>query len=437
MDQMDRAIAKETTRAQSVLSAQYQQEIRRLRGEARAASKKRASLDRTIGNTRSALAATNRAQVRLNILERKAQAVRATYEAYLNRYQETTTTLGAEQPDARIVSLASIPQKPAQPKLLMNLILGGLFGLAFAFSATTAWAMLDPSLSTPAEIERLLDIEALPSQPSFISVSSDAGVDNKSLPPEEFVLTNPGSVSAEQLRKLLAAIPTGNGNGGAEILAITSALPGEGKTTTTLCLGRLAALGGTKTIVVDCDIHHRSLSQFIQPPADTGLIEYLRGNIALTGAIRHDKPSGLDILPLSIALEPADRWFKKGTMNGLMAELRQRYDLVIIDTPPVLPLADAAMIAGLADATMILCQWRSKRWRKPCRFSLRVTSISRAWHFPESIGANNRRRVTATPLSISINIKAIISNRTARFDTGISNAATNKYKYPASQPPSP
>ena len=140
-DELRQAVANEKSRARSVFAAGRQQDIDRLKRDWVAASQRHMSLVGSAKQVRQALSANIRAQVRLNILQRKAQAVRATYEAYLGRYQETTTQIGTEQPDSRILSPARIPSEPASPNRLLVVFFGGLFGLAMAASITTAMAM--------------------------------------------------------------------------------------------------------------------------------------------------------------------------------------------------------------------------------------------------------------------------------------------------------
>lgn len=137
-DELQRAVANEVQRAQTSYAAKRYETIDRLRSEARAASQRRASLASSVDSTRRSLAQTNAAQVQLNILERKAGAVRATYEAYLVRFQETATEMGAEQPDARVISPASVPRQPAIPNRLLLLTFGLLFAFLAAISVVLA-----------------------------------------------------------------------------------------------------------------------------------------------------------------------------------------------------------------------------------------------------------------------------------------------------------
>ena len=359
VEEINRSIATETGRAQSSLRARRDVELDRLRAEAAAASQKRASLSGSVGSTRGTLASTNAAQVELNRLMRDASAVRSTYEAYLNRYQETTTKLGTEQADARIVSDATLPPTPTLPNKKLNLALGGLLGAALAVSIIVGFIVLDSRLSTPDEIERLLDLNALPSLPTLQSTFEKSSEADESEAPEQYVIVHPQSLFAEQFRNLRAAIQAGDSEKKVKVVGVTSSLPNEGKTTTSICLARMAALSGLRTILVDCDIRHRSVNRLFGEAVESGLAEHLNDGTALSDSTYLDDATGLTILPISTGTTPASEVVTSQKMADLIGRLRDQYDLVVLDLPPVLPLADARFIATWADATAVLCRWRS------------------------------------------------------------------------------
>ncbi|MCR5879512.1 CpsD/CapB family tyrosine-protein kinase [Phenylobacterium sp. J367] len=142
------------------------------------------------------------------------------------------------------------------------------------------------------------------------------------------------------------------------MVAVTSALPGEGKTTTSVCLGRAAALQGARVIVVDCDLRRRTVNRLLNAEPTTGLLEVLSGEATLQQAITPDKETGADFLPLAkSAFTPRDV-FGSQAMDRLIHDLRSRYDLIVLDTAPVLPVADTRVLAPKADAVLFLARWR-------------------------------------------------------------------------------
>jgi capsular exopolysaccharide synthesis family protein len=141
-------------------------------------------------------------------------------------------------------------------------------------------------------------------------------------------------------------------------LAITSPLTGEGKTTTSVCLGETSSLQGARTIVVDCDLRRRSLQKFVYQGPTVGLVEVVHGDVPLADAIVVDDLTGVHYLPLSHGKLTATDIFGSVAMDALLDQLRSHYDFIILDTAPLLALADSRTLAAKCDAVILLCGWR-------------------------------------------------------------------------------
>lgn len=377
VDQLNKAIAAERGRAEASLTAETQRDIDKLRAEAVAAAQKRKSLEESVNSTREALTSTNRAQVSLNDLMRDATAIRQTYEAYLNRYQASLTQQGAETPDARIVSVAYPPRQPAKPDRKMYLVLGALLGIATAIAVIVLITLLDPRLSTAADVERYFDLDAMPSIATLESTLSHHDGADLSLDPAQHVIDHPYTAFTEQFRSLLAAVRKPDSKGRAKIIALTSSLPNEGKTTTSICLARVAAMSGLRTVIVDCDLRHRSLNRYLANEQRPGLIEYLRGHASLAQIQQVDEPTGAMIIPVSASPSRVSDNLGGDRMKELLTALHASYDIVILDTPPVLPLADTRVIVSLADAVVMIAKWRATS-RRAVEAALNILSTSGA-----------------------------------------------------------
>ena len=343
------------------IDTQIQAEIRRvmnnLEADARVAQQRTGSLSSSAGQSRGALASNNRAQVELNALERRAEAIRALYSAYLTRSKQTQTQAGLEQADARIAALASVPLHPTLPRKAANLALGLVLAIAAGLSAALIATAFDSRLGTASDIERHLDLRALPSIPTLASTLTRAEARGAGSP-VAYVVDHPASAFAESFRNLRASVRRGREGRPHQVIAMTSALPGEGKTTTSICLARVAALAGDRVVVVDCDFRRRASSAFSGNKTDTGLFEVLSGAAPLERALMRDEATGAMFLPIAKTETPTLDLFSSPAMLQLLGELRQRFDLVILDTAPVLPLADTRLLAALADRIVVLAQWR-------------------------------------------------------------------------------
>jgi Mrp family chromosome partitioning ATPase len=117
-------------------------------------------------------------------------------------------------------------------------------------------------------------------------------------------------------------------------------------------------LQGAHTIVVDCDLRRRSLQRFVEQGPEAGLVEVVHGDVALEDAIVVDELTGVHYLPLSHGKLTATDLFGSVAMDALLDQLRSRYDFIILDTAPLLALADARTLAAKSDAVILLCSWR-------------------------------------------------------------------------------
>ena len=176
-----------------------------------------------------------------------------------------------------------------------------------------------------------------------------------------------------------------------KVLAITSALPKEGKTVTAVCLARVLALSGSRVVLVDCDLRRRSATAALAPGAKAGLIEVLNGKVSLESAIRLDEATGAHILPLSDRAHLARSPFETEAMDDVLAKLREIFAVVLLDTAPILAVVDTRMLVRKVDALVLLATWRST----PAK------AVRAAVHMINSVGG----RVTGVALTM-VNLKA-------------------------------
>jgi capsular exopolysaccharide synthesis family protein len=340
------------------IDAQIQAEIHRiisnLEAKVQVSRERAAAVAGTLGGARSALASNNRDMVRLNELQRAAEASRSLYESYLTRYKETSSQQGIEQSDARVISRAKVPSAPSSPKTALNMCLGLLVAIGSGLAAISVAEMLHQGIYTVEDVEQRLMQPYLGSVPLFASLVAER---NKK--PVDYVVEQPLSAFAEAFRVLGSAIKHARPGEHARVVAITSALPNEGKTTTSLCLGRTAALQGAKVVVVDCDLRRRNVTRSLRQEPSVGVLEVITGRSQVTQALVPDQATGLHLLPLASISVTAEAVFGGQAMNDLLFELRSRYDLVILDTAPVLPVVDTRILAPKADVTVLLASWRS------------------------------------------------------------------------------
>ncbi|MFZ0266040.1 GumC family protein [Caulobacter sp.] len=342
------------------IDSQIQAEIRRiisnLEAQAQVARQRTGSMAGSVAASKGALAGNNRAGIRLGELERRAESVRTLYESLLSRFKQTSTNQGIEQADARVVSRAKIPSSPSYPKPTLNLTLGLMFALTSGAAAIVLAEILMAGVFTEDEVERRLGLPYLGAVPLLAS-TMDGSKNAGKISPADYLLEKPLSSFAESFRKLRAAILFSKVGETMKVILITSSLPDEGKTTTTFSLARTLATSGANVVVVDCDLRQSAINRFLPAAPAQGLIEVLNGLCTLDQALVTDV-SGARVLPLArSAYTPRDVLGSPAMLN-LLRELRQRFDVVLLDTAPLLAVADTRILAPHADAVVMLARWK-------------------------------------------------------------------------------
>jgi len=338
------------------IQSEIQRIISNLEAQSQVARQRTASIESSAAQSRGKLAGNNRALVKLNELQRNADAVRSLYETLLNRYKETSTEKGLQRTDARIVSNAAV-SGAANSRTSILLMLAVLASVAAGIVAVIIAELLDNRISDGSTIENELEMSWLGSIPLLASAVETP--DAARLGPERFVVEKPLSSFAEAIRSLNTAILFARVGNPTQVIAITSSLPGEGKTTSSICLARTLAMSGKKVALVDCDLRQRAI-QRILPGAlpNAGLLELLNGEVTLQEAMVPDALSSAQILPLSSAKYTPKDIFSSQAMEALLADLRSRFDVIILDTAPVLLVAETRNVITLADTTVVMVRWR-------------------------------------------------------------------------------
>lgn len=334
------------------IQAETQRIVTNLESQAQIARQRAGSMQGSLGAARGTLASNNRATVRLRELERDAEAVRTLYESYLTRFKETSSQQGIEQSDARVVSRAKIPTKQSSPKVFLNFALGFVLAVGAGVGAIILAELLDSGLTTARDVETRLDTAYLGGVPILGSVAETSSS------PVDYVVEKPLSSFSEAFRNLRASIRYARLGEPVQVVAITSSLPGEGKTTTSVSLARAVALQGQRTIVVDCDLRRHTINTVLGVTPSVGLLEVLAGQATLEQVIKVDPKTGAAYLPLAAERFTPKDVFGTDAMDKLLTELRRRYDFIILDTAPLLPVADTRVLAPKADAVVFLARWR-------------------------------------------------------------------------------
>ncbi|MFV0644560.1 MAG: GumC family protein [Sphingomonadaceae bacterium] len=340
------------------IDRQIQEEIDRvisnLEAKANVSAQRLASLQSSLGSAKGELARNNRAMVSLEDLEQRAEASQALYETYLARYRQLLATTGTEQPYARILTEAIAPVVPVSPNITLNLLFAALFGAGLGFVAALGAELQYKGITTAGDVTRKLNLPYLGLVPEVKSGETLRGS------PVDALVEQPQSVLAESLRGIYASthIP---GASRATVLAISSALPDEGKTTLSAMMGITAFQLGRRVVIVDCDVISRGLSKLYGLNEGQGLQDLAEGHGSLDDILVNNGAEAPSIVPCTGAAGAGVRLSGNGAIHSVIASLRERYDLVLLDCPPLLAIAEAREIAGISDGVILAARWRNTR----------------------------------------------------------------------------
>ena len=336
----DRAVAAETTRVVAATEA-----------DARAARERVATLGADLRDAQQAVDRNAVAQIPLGAMQRDADAARGLLQAVLGSIQETAQQEAVEAPDAHEISLALPPVTASSPRVGPIMAGTTAFGLLFGLLLVYIVEISDRNLRSGADVRVMLGL------PCFALIPEIPPRRLGRMPVSAYGVMNPLSQFAEQLRALRAALWVGADC--PHVVAVTAARPAEGKTSVTLALARVAAHGGERVCVLDCDVRQPAFGRLLDADSELGLSDLLMGQATDAQVIRQDTLSGMRFIAAGTVSADAFNLFTSAAMVGLLARLRDQFDLVLLDAAPAQAMTDTRIIAGLADATLLCLRWNA------------------------------------------------------------------------------
>jgi succinoglycan biosynthesis transport protein ExoP len=287
--------------------------------------------------------------ITLQQLTRESEATRVLYEYFLTRLNETSAQQGIQQADSRILSDAVVAIEASAPRKSLILAMSGILGLMLSAGLILLREMRNNSFRTAQDLERMTGYTVLGQIPSMPAASR-----RKVL---KYLADKPTSAAAESVRNLRTSLMLSNVDRPPQVIISTSSVPGEGKTTNSLALAHNLLGLGKKVLLMEGDIRRRTLHQYFDNMPDKGIVSVLSGEVSLADAVFKGTGFDGDILCGEKTSTNAADLFASDKFKELIAEARNNYDSVIIDTPPVLVVPDARIIAEQVDAIVFTVQW--------------------------------------------------------------------------------
>lgn len=259
------------------------------------------------------------------------------------RAQTQTMELAMPRFAVSVKQVAEPPSYPARPRVGLNLALGALVGLVVGLGLAFFIEYLDTSVKTMEDVEGLLGVPVLAIIPQGINLLHKAEGD---IP------------DAEAYRILRTNIEFNRRNPDANTISLVSGGPGEGKSTTIANLAFTCAQGGYSTLIVDADLRRPVQHEIFDVSNEVGLTNYLTTEMDVDSVILPTTVENLFILPSGVLPSDAVGILNSQRMSDTIAELKLRYDIVFFDSPPILGVSDASVIASEVDQTLIVVQHR-------------------------------------------------------------------------------
>ncbi len=371
--------------------SQIRQEIRRIEGatenQYRVAISREESIAASLTDLKGESVQNSQAAIRLRELEREAAATRTLFDSFLARFKETTQQESLQTADSRIVERAVRPSSPSKPNKKAIVIFGFILSLGAGIGVAFVLESLDNGFRTAEQVEMVLNVPVLATMPllkpegvlerigsltsrlasligSRPSAKGQGGPDSLRKSGSRQALDHPLSAFTEAIRSLRMGLRYVDLDNPARVVMFTSALPSEGKSTIASNLALHAANTGEKVLLIDMDLRHPALTEIYAADSEHGIIELVMGEAKIADVVRTETETKLRFIPASRSdlINHTSEVLGSDKIRDFLAQARDVFDLIVIDSSPLLPVTDARALLGAVDAAvMVICWERTSR----------------------------------------------------------------------------
>jgi capsular exopolysaccharide synthesis family protein len=378
IDSLKQAISDDRKRAVRTIQTQFS-------NEKSAETRLKAQIDEEKGLAQD----MSKQLIQYNVLAKEATSLRDLYQAVLKQVKEIEISASSAASNVFITDYASLPTSPSAPKTNLIVTLFAILGVALGLIIALVLEAFDTTLKSTEDVQVALDLPLLgaipefnarqdllaseerPNLPELDQLKDETSNESRSkeeMPaeiaksPQIMSVSSPNDIVSEALRTIRAGILLSSADHPPRVIMITSAMKGEGKTTVLYNLAATLAQASHKTIMIDGDLRERGLTKLFcrdQTPAGVGLSDYLAGQAELTQVVRPTPVAGLDILPAGNRAPNPAELLSSVTMRELVGDLSDTYDFVLVDSPPILPVADGLTLSRVVDSVVLVVRSRT------------------------------------------------------------------------------
>ena len=300
-----------------------------------------------LASLQNSTTAQDKAQVQLAELQREAQSSRALYEDFLNRFKQTSVQEDIQQPDARAVSYATPPGAPSYPNKSLYLTTAFAVSVFCGLLVAMILEWLDNGFRTSDQLEKTLGLSTLGMVPQIARTRK----------PSMRVVDQPVSQYSEAIRSIRTALRYSHVDDPPKIVLVTSSLPSEGKTVFAASMVRSVARSGGRALLIDADLRRPGVARLMDTTGELGLTDLFDDTATVDSIIQVDESSGAHFIPAKGGTANPQDLLGSQHMRSFLDQMRARYDLIVVDSPPILAVSDAIILSHSVDTTIYVVQW--------------------------------------------------------------------------------
>lgn len=373
--------------------------ISSLANEVEVARAREGAIQANVSKIEGKVVTNNRAQIQISQLVRDAESNHMLYESFLESFKKTFSQDNFQQADARIIATADVPINPSKPK--KKLIVIAVLFLSFVLGVFVVFLLelLNNTFRTPLEVEKILGLKTLAMVPRLSKTDAKK--------PLTYLRENITAPYAESIRAIFTALQLQNKEGvGVKTILVTSSEPSEGKTFFSVSLANVAALGGKKVLLIDADLRRPRVAQMLKVKPTKCLSDYLNGNASIKEIIYKDVDMNTEYCLAQGKVDVPQNALGSTEMRKLLEMAKNYYDYIIIDSPPVLAVSDALVLAPQADHVLYAIRYDRTSRRTVC---------------------SAMRSFSALDMPLNVVLTAVNVTRHARYGYGDNAAYYGKY----------
>jgi len=309
----------------------------------------------------------SKTRVEYNTLLRDLEVQQNFFQALNQRMTTEKAQVNLKNPNARIIDEALPPpeDRPSSPNVVMNLAAGFMGGIAVGTALVFAIAFLDDRVKSAFDIEATIGLPMLGVVPRIKKLDANSKA--------QAVASNVDRHVTETFRTIHSALKLNDESKNAKVILSTSTLPGEGKSFISSNMALTFANHGEKTLLLDCDLRLPNIARSLQLENEKGILNHIEQGVSLDELVIKEVYPNLDVLPTGGKSKNPTQVMNSAQFESMMAELRDRYDRIVIDTPPLAAVSDALNLLPLVDGVLYVIKFNTVK-RKAA-----VVNVRRLW----------------------------------------------------------